>query len=294
MKTLALVVALFVAGCSNQPTQQERTLSKELERNRKLIADAREAMLDAESDTKKVDAVRRRVESDVKEQASQIKSMQERIKAFELEEYKRKLDAESNEAHEKYRRGVMAIVQAPVIITSTNQVGGEDRTITFPKIFDKNEKRVTYEATYSSLIGRHITFSIPSGKRVAFDVDEIHPAVLVYLDIDPVLAKDRQTEIDLAQERYNEGYKKAGEIVYERELERRKIEAEMAERRAVREEESRKARFEEYVKDQYAIGARLNGEASMIRANAAQTAADASILNAGTPQNVNNIRINSP
>lgn len=62
------------------------------------------------------------------------------------------------------------------------------KTFVFPQLVNAKSDVVLTNAEFRLLAGRRLTFRAAAGLR-AFDVDDLHPGVLAYLDIDPEVVK---------------------------------------------------------------------------------------------------------
>jgi hypothetical protein len=102
-------------------------------------------------------------------------------------------------------------VPEPVVVTSTvapaapsqpaqpspGQVGPPGRPM--PVLLGLNQQILGRDLEFSGVYGRRVAFKeVASPRRVAFDVDQLHPTVLAELGIDPAVQKALQARQDLA------------------------------------------------------------------------------------------------
>lgn len=84
-----------------------------------------------------------------------------------------------------------ALEKAKFEIVPPNVTAGRgQKTYIFPQLVNAKSDVVLTNAEFRLLAGRRLTFRVAEGLR-AFDVDELHPGVLAYLDIDPGAVKQR-------------------------------------------------------------------------------------------------------
>ncbi|MBI5384899.1 MAG: hypothetical protein HZA90_09460 [Verrucomicrobia bacterium] len=166
---------------------------------------------------------------------------------------------------------------APTVTVTTNAQGREERRVVFATLFGPASQVLGRDLEFSATYGRRVAFKeTASARRMAFDVDEIHPFALAHLGIDPDEQKLRQMQQDsLWRQVEAVGLQLAAEEQQKREVQRAVAEAARAEeRKQLAEQQKRQDELE--LERQ-----RLQNEA--VRADAAMRAADAAILRALNP-----------
>lgn len=82
------------------------------------------------------------------------------------------------------RSSALALEKAKSEIVPPNVTADRgQKTYVFPQLVNAKSDVVLTNAEFRTLAGRRLTFRVAEGPR-AFDVDELHPGVLAYLDID--------------------------------------------------------------------------------------------------------------
>lgn len=87
-----------------------------------------------------------------------------------------------------------AEVPAPIINTKLSASGKELRTYRFPRLLAVSGQTLATDVDFGDIYGRRMVFRRQDGPPLAFDVDEIHPGVLMYLGISAEAAKRTQVE----------------------------------------------------------------------------------------------------
>lgn len=87
-------------------------------------------------------------------------------------------------------------IPIPVAAIVSNAFGGMTETWLIPQLAARNGRPLTTEVRFSNIYGRRLVFHSHTGQPLAFDVDEIHPAILACLAITPANARQAQADID--------------------------------------------------------------------------------------------------
>ena len=166
---------------------------------------------------------------------------------------------------------------APTIRWTTNDLGKAEAVSVFATLYDKNGRGLGEQLEYSGVYGRRVAFrALSSGQRMAFDVDDLHPDVLLALGINASTQKDQ----DARQQRL---WKQVQAIQLAaaapaEEARRAKLAAEAAVRAEAQREMAAEAQ-RQWERDMQAMSV----ENDRARADAALRAADAAMLNALNP-----------
>jgi hypothetical protein len=192
-----------------------------------------------------------------------------KVEAYEA---KRLLEAQAqaNEAKKVADIGQLkAAVPTPTITTNRNSAGKEQRIYTFAKLLAPAGNTLATDAEFRTQFGRRFVFRSGTNRPLAYDVDELHPGVLLHLGLNREAAMSAQSDIDrqaqMAEQRYR------AELVARAEAEKKAAEqrAKLAVEYAKIAEERRKSQLEEQLKLQAAETERMKAEASMRSADAA-------------------------
>lgn len=166
---------------------------------------------------------------------------------------------------------------APSLVVRTNASGGEQRVALFATLYGTNGLVLGHNLEYSGVYGRRAAFKeSASTRRVAFDVDQLHPHVLAHLGINADAQKQRHARQEALWRRVEaEGLRLAAEQAAKREAQRAAAEA------ARREEEKLLA---EQMQREFEWEMQMRAiEDDAIRADAAMRAADAAMFEAFEP-----------
>lgn len=203
---------------------------------------------------------------------ARLRAAEESIRGFELA-------AEEARHKQEDTKRMLAEVPPPSVAVERGSNGKETKVFTFAKLLDRSGNLVVADATFSGLYGRRLVFhspNVPAG-AVAFDVDDLHPAVLYHLSIDADAARTKQERMDIGKRAEAvAGYQAA--LVAE--AERRKS-WEAAERVRI-EQEKANAELATQQAQQQAIAATAYNEG--LKARAAARMADAAMIQALNPQ----------
>ena len=146
----------------------------------------------------------------------------------------------------------------------------------FPEVRDNNNNLRATNATFAKLSGRRLIFRPEEGVSIEMDVDEVHPAILAYLEIDVEKAKGNQSAADIAWER-----REISEHAQAVEQARLEQEAKEAQERIRIEQEKANAEIAKQNAQAQAIAEAAYNE--RMKAQAAKEQADAAMLDAGKP-----------
>lgn len=199
----------------------------------------------------------------------ELKTARLKVEAYEA---KQKLEAEARAAVAKRSEDtsrIMAEVPAPTVTSATNPAGKIRKVYTFPKLIGAGGNTLATDAEFRSQFGRRLIFRSGNGRPLAYDMEELHPGVLLHLGITKESAMRAQAGIDAQVAQAEKSYKahlaskaEADRIALEQ---RTKLAAEYAKIA----EERRKAQVEEQLKTQAAETERMKAEASLRASDAA-------------------------
>lgn len=190
----------------------------------------------------------------------------------EAYEAKRHLEAQAQAEESKKVADLdqlKAAVPAPTVTTNRTLTGKEQRTYTFAKLLAPGGNTLATEAEFRTQFGRRFVFRAGANRPLAYDVDELHPGVLLHLGLNREAALSAQSDIDrqaqLAEQKYR------AQLAARAEAEKKMAEqrAKMAVEYAKIAEERRKSQLDEQLKLQAAETERMKAEASMRAADAA-------------------------
>ncbi|MGV3755310.1 MAG: hypothetical protein ACO1QS_08005 [Verrucomicrobiota bacterium] len=190
----------------------------------------------------------------------------------EAYEAKRQLEAQAHAAESKKvadLEQLKAAVPAPTVTTNRTPAGKEQRNYTFAKLLAPGGNTLATEAEFRTQFGRRFVFRAGANRPLAYDVDELHPGVLLHLGLNREAALSAQSDIDrqaqLAEQKYR------AQLAARAEAEKKMAEqrAKMAVEYAKIAEERRKSQLDEQLKLQAAETERMKAEASMRAADAA-------------------------
>jgi hypothetical protein len=190
----------------------------------------------------------------------------------EAYEAKRELEAQALAAEAKKSADLNQLrseVPAPIVTSSRNPAGKEQKTYTFPKLMAPGGNPLAADAEFRTQFGRRFVFRAGSGRPLAYDVDELHPGVLLHLGLNRDMALTAQTEIDRQAQLAEQSYRAQQAAKAEAEKKAAAQRAKYAVEYAKIAEERRKAQVEEKLQLQAAETERLKAEASMRSADAA-------------------------
>lgn len=159
----------------------------------------------------------------------------------------------------------------------------EDKTFRaiFPELLSKSGRLIARQQEFSTQLGRRLIFKDGDGKRLRCDVEELHPAVLAALGIDPQAARQEQRELDAKSAQFHAAAQQAQAAHAAAVAQAAKEQRELA---AKAEEERRRLNLEETLRLQAA-------ETDRLRATATLRAADAALYQAMTPSVVYNTTV---
>ncbi len=200
---------------------------------------------------------------------NELATAQLKVEAYEA---KRALEAQALAAEAKKTADLNQLkseVPAPVVTTSLNPAGKEQKTYTFPKLMAPGGNPLATDAEFRSQFGRRFVFRSGNGRPLAYDVDELHPGILLHLGLNRDSALAAQTEIDRQVQLAEQNYRAQQAAKAEAEKKAATQRAKLAVEYAKIAEERRKAQVEENLQLQAAETERLKAEASMRAADAA-------------------------
>jgi len=129
----------------------------------------------------------------------QLVGAQERIRQLELLAAAAPPPAETNAAAEP-AGGVVPLPQA--ITLTTNTLGSPQRQVLISALYTPKGGALGTNLEFSGVYGRRVAFRDPTtNRRMAFDVDQLHPAVLAALGIDADAQKLAQARQEMAWKR---------------------------------------------------------------------------------------------
>jgi hypothetical protein len=192
-----------------------------------------------------------------------------KVEAYEA---KRQLEAQAQAAESKKiadHDQLKAAVPAPTVVTNRTSTGKEQRTYTFAKLLAPGGNTLATDTEFRTQFGRRFVFRSGTGRPLAYDVDELHPGVLIHLGLNRETALAAQSDID-RQLQIAEQNRRA-QLAARAEAEKKAAEqrAKMAVEYAKIAEERRKSQHDEQLQLQAAETERLKAEASMRAADAA-------------------------
>lgn len=200
----------------------------------------------------------------------------QKIKEYEAKEAAELKAREAVTKHTEELARLKAQVPAPTVVASFDTAGKEIKTYHFSLLPGVNGQLLAANVDFGQAYGRRLVFRRSSGPPLAYDVDELHPGVLLHLNINPDDVKRAQAE----QDKHNESI----EVLHRQEIAvRAAAEQKAAEQMAKLQleyaklnEEKRKALADEQLKYRAAEIDRMKTEAAMRSAdNAMQQALSA-------------------
>jgi hypothetical protein len=97
---------------------------------------------------------------------------------------------------------VEAVPLAQAVTVTTNTVGMPQRQIVVSGVYTTKGGLLGTNLEYTGAYGRRVAFKEPaSGRRMAYDVDQLHPTVLAALGIDPEVQRQLQARQEQAWKR---------------------------------------------------------------------------------------------
>lgn len=200
---------------------------------------------------------------------NELESARLKVEAYEA---KRQIEAQALAAEVKKNSDLSALkaeVPEPKTVTTATSGKKEQKILTFPKLMGPGGKILATDAEFRTQFGRRFVFKSSEGRAVAYDVDELHPGVLLHLGLNREASVAAQSEIDrqaqVAEQKYRANLAARAEV----EKKNAEIRAKMMVEYAKLTEERRKSKLEEDLKIQAAETERLKAEASMRAADAA-------------------------
>jgi hypothetical protein len=169
---------------------------------------------------------------------------------------------------------------SPSFLTITNSGGKVEKLIGFKKVLGASGEMLGTDLIFSSVIGRTVTFREPSGiKRLSFDVDMVHPAILDQVGVDAALQKQRHEQ---EQQRFRQQMAADYTVAL---AEQKKWELRRVAEAQARQAQEKQARIDR----QQALQNQLQvyqAESDRLRAEAVMKAADAAMERALNPRAV--------
>jgi hypothetical protein len=210
-----------------------------------------------------------------------------RLRAAELAIQGYELEAEEARRKQETVKNLLADIPAPSVSVEHHADGSATTQFTFAKLLDRTGNVLAANATFAGQYGRRLVFrstDVPAG-AVAFDVDDVHPAILQHLSIDGGDAKAKQARIDAAwRAKAAADYQAA---LQDEPLRRTRWEAQ---ERVRIEREKANAEIARQQAEQRAVEAAAYNE--RLKAEAAARMADAAMLQALNPPVVVNQNVN--
>ena len=266
----SVLVATLLGGLTvlTQVHRQQRELTSQLAaRDRELAARARELATLKQTLTNTTDT------------AQQLETKLTRMTEALVDSTRQLSDIRTELEHRNaHPDGAVPPLQPPVVSGSK-----EDKSFraVFPELLSKSGRVIARQQEFSTQLGRSLIFKDADGKRLRCDLEELHPAVLAALGIDPQAAQQEQRELDAKSAQFNAAAQQAQAAHAAALAQAAKEQREQAAKSAQLEEERRRANLEESLRLQAA-------EADRLRATATLRAADAALYQAMTPSVVYN------
>lgn len=166
---------------------------------------------------------------------------------------------------------------APTVSVVSNATGGPSRLCLFKTLYGRNGEVLGRDLEYSAVYGRRVAFKeVISSRRLAFDVEELHPYVLAHLGINADGQKQYQARQDELWRRMEAaGLKSAAEEQSRREARKAAEDAARIEAEKLLAEQRQREHEQEMQ--------RRAMENESLRAEAAMRSADAAMIRALTP-----------
>ena len=269
----SVLVATLLGGLTvlTQVHRQQRELTSQLAaRDRELAARARELATLKQTLTNTTDT------------AQQLETKLTRMTEALVDSTRQLSDTRTELEHRTaHPDGAVPPLQPPVVSGSK-----EDKSFraVFPELLSKSGRVIARQQEFSTQFGRSLIFKNAEGKRLRCDLEELHPAVLAALGIDPQAAQQEQRELDAKSAQFNAAAQQAQAAHAAALAQAAKEQREQAAKTAQLEEERRRANLEESLRLQAA-------EADRLRATATLRAADAALYQAMTPSVVYNTTV---
>ena len=269
----SVLVATLLGGLTvlTQVHRQQRELTSQLAaRDRELAARARELATLKQTLTNTTDT------------AQQLETKLTRMTEALVDSTRQLSDIRNELEHRTaHPDGAVPPLQPPVVSGSK-----EDKSFraVFPELLSKSGRVIARQQEFSMQFGRSLIFKNAEGKRLRCDLEELHPAVLAALGIDPQAAQQEQRELDAKSAQFNAAAQQAQAAHAAALAQAAKEQREQAAKTAQLEEERRRANLEESLRLQAA-------EADRLRATATLRAADAALYQAMTPSVVYNTTV---
>lgn len=267
---LALVLALLglLAALLFQRSANNR-LAKELEAAQKSVQASQRAIETTGSLSRQLEEKMGRMTEVLNQSTERLTETSAKLKEYEAKfgpvGASRRQPLSPDEAAR-----LKAQVPAPQVEEGKDRSGKVVKRVVFTELTGKEGKVLATNAEFGSILGRRLFFRRAVGSPLAFDVDELHPGVLAYLDVNPEEAKYQQVQMDQQKkEREAAAYKdyQARQIA-----ERKAWEVARAEQ-ARTEEARRKQQAELDLKYRELENDRIRAEAQLRAADAAMTRA---------------------
>lgn len=208
------------------------------------------------------------IDEAAKLQAQLITATNELVTAklkVEAYEAKRQLELQAQAAEAKKVADLTQLkseVPAPTI--TTQKSGGKEKTTyTFPKLLAPGGNPLATDAEFRTQFGRRFVFRAGNGRPVAYDVDELHPGVLLHLGLSRESAITAQEEVDRQAQIAEQKYRAQLAARAEAEKKNAELRAKMAVEYAKIAEEKRKSQQDEQLQRQAAETERMKAEAAM-------------------------------
>jgi hypothetical protein len=160
-------------------------------------------------------------------------------------------------------------VPEPQVVTSVDRAGRPVQELVFPQLPGPDGRLLARDVRFRDRYGRRLVFGRTDGAPLAYDIDDVHPAVLVRLGIDADQARQDQYEIDQQKRLQAEAVQKATIVRQAAEMKLREQHEAARREQARLAEEQRKADAERAFKLQQLEVERQKAEAALRNADAA-------------------------
>ena len=187
---LALALAFGIA-LSLQRKESDR-LQARLNDTERLLASTQEALANRADLSRALEAKLAQLNLALSESTTRLKAADQAADNFGSRPVRPQFADKRSVLAELARAGI----PAPLITMVTNAAGAETEASLFPELRGQDLRRLATAVRFSDIHGRRLVFRSSTGLPVAFDVEELHPALLAHLGIDAEAAKRAQAGID--------------------------------------------------------------------------------------------------
>lgn len=272
---LLVILAVALAWVGHRQRQDGRGLSLRLDEAQKALASNELVLLQTRQTAQALETKVGQLTMVLTNQTAELSAARTQIRDLETRSPHPPNAIAAAPKDEETQRFIAAC--APSVTVVTNATGGSTRLCVFQALYGRNGEVLGRDLEFSAVYGRRVAFKeVLSLRRLAFDVDELHPFVLAHLGVSAEGQKQYQARQDELWRRMEAaGLKTAAEEQARREARKAAEDAARVEAEKLLAEQRQREHEQEMQ--------RRAMENESLRAEAAMRSADAAMIRALTP-----------